>query len=455
MFGRLQKAFETVRRGGRELEGLLPTSRIVEACVAEEYQDKSTVYTAPLTFHTFLGQAMQADRSCQRAVAGVLADRAANGEEPCSADTGGYVKARQRIPERVFRRIFQQSGREGEALVDGRWLWRGRRVRVVDGSTLQIEDTDENRAEYPLQSGLKEGCSFPVVRILVVFSLAVGVALEGILQPYKGKGTGETAMLRSLETAFQPSDVILGDRYFAGWWDIAWWRMRGVDLVTCLPASRRADFRRGTRLGKDDHLVAWRRTERPEWLTPEEAAAFPEELTLREVRVRVNVPGFRTRVVIVVTTLLDPEEFPAQEIADLYRRRWQAELNLRSLKTHMEMEHLRTKHPETVRKEFLTHLTAYNLVRRVAIEAALATEREPWRISFKGTLQTLLEFLPRLHHSQSLSDWTEHCLKAIAQLTVGDRPDRVEPRAKKRRPRDFPILKENRSDYKNRLKQNA
>jgi hypothetical protein len=455
MFSRLQKAFEAVRRGGRELEGLLPSSQIAAACVAERYQDKATVYTAPLTIHTFLGQAMQADRSCQRAVAGVLADRSANGRDPCSADTGGYVKARQRIPEGVFRRIFQQSGRDAEALADDRWLWQGRRVRIVDGSTLQIEDTDENRAEYPLQNGLTEGCSFPVVRILVVFSLVVATVLEGVLQPYKGKGTGETAMLRSLAPAFQPSDVILADRYFAGWWDIAWWLMRGVDLVTCLPASRRADFRRGKRLGKDDHLVTWCRTARPEWLTPEEAAAFPVEITLREVRVHVNIPGFRTQVVIVVTTLLDPETFSAREIAGLYRRRWQAELNLRSLKTHMEMEHLRTKHPETVRKEFLTHLTAYNLIRRVTVEAALASGKEPWQISFKGTLQTLLEFLPRLRHSRSLADWTEHCLKAIAQLSVGNRPDRVEPRAKKRRPRDFPVLKESRRNYKNRLKQNA
>jgi hypothetical protein len=185
------------------------------------------------------------------------------------------------------------------------------------------------------------------------------------------------------------------------------------------------------------------------------AAEAPEELTLREVRVRVRIPGFRTRSVVVVTTLLDPEAYPAEQLAELYRRRWAAELNLRSLKTHMQMEQLRTKHPETVRKEFAMHLLAYNCVRRVALEAAETHGEPPWKISFKGTLQTLNEFLPRLHQTCSVRRWMLTLLATVAQLLVGDRPDRIEPRAVKRRPKDFPPLKTPRTTFKNKLRRRS
>jgi hypothetical protein len=288
-----------------------------------------------------------------------------------------------------------------------------------------------------------------VVRILVVFSLIAGCLIDAALRPYQGKGTGETAMLRELSEAFEPGDVLLGDRYFSGYWDIAWWLSHGVDVVTRLPVSRRSDFRRGQRLGKDDHLVVWRRTSRPEWLSPAEADALSQEVTLREVRVRIKVRGFRAKSVIFVTTLLDAEVFPATKLAELYRRRWQAELNLRSLKTQMQMEQLRTKKPTTIRKEFAMHLLAYNCVRRVMLEVAQTSKLQPWEISFKGTLQTLLEFLARFHQTPTVATWVEEIIKTIAQLQVGHRPNRVEPYAVKRRPKAYVPLTEPRAVYKN------
>jgi putative transposase len=451
----LIEAFQKVRRGDVELEGLLPATQVQAACAEAEYHDQARLYTAPVTVQAFLGQMLRADRSCQQTVAGVSAYRVANGRSPCSADTGAYCKARQRVPEQVFRTLLKQSGREAESQAPEAWLWCGRRVRVADGSIVQIADTEANRREYPLQRGLEPGCHYPLVRILVIFSLAVGLVVDGLMRPYQGKATGETAMLRQLADHFLPGDVVLGDRYFAGWWDIAWWRRRKIDIVTRLPASRRGDFRRGQRLGKNDHLVTWRRTPRPDWLTAEEAKEFPKSLTLREVRVNVETPGFRTKQVTVATTLLDPEIFSASQLSELYRRRWQAELNLRSLKTHMEMDYLRTKHSETVRKEFAMHLLAYNLVRRVAMEAALSSDTEPWHISFKGTLQTLNEFLARFHQTEHVVQWVEAWLATLAQIQVGHRPDRIEPYALKRRPKDYPPLQEPRHRYKTRLRHNA
>lgn len=454
MFGALRAAFARLRNTDFEVEGLLPADAILSACDEAGYQDRSPLYTAVATVQMFLKQLLQNDHSCQRAVSGLVAHRAAQGQA-CSAATGSYCVARQRLPEGVFWNLLRESGRQAEHDAPEEDLWCQRRVRVVDGSTLLIADTPQNRQEYPLQANLNVGCHFPLVRILAVFSLTAGVVLEAALRAYKGKGTGETGMLRDLAPHFAAGDVLLNDRYFAGYWDILWWFARGIDTVTRLPASRRDDFRRGQRLGRHDHLIQWRRTPRPDWLSREAADALPAELTLREIRVRVGVPGFRTRRVTIVTTLLDAERYPASKLSELYRRRWEAELNLRSLKTHLQMEQLRTKTPEMVRKEFTMHLLAYNGVRRVAQAAARASGKRPWRISFKGTQQTLLEFLARLREFPSVTLWWESLLATIAQLEVGDRPDRVEPRAVKRRPKDYPSLTTPRGIYKSRILANT
>jgi putative transposase len=452
----LLSAFQKLSRGDVELEGLLPSTVINAACKSASYQDRSRLYKASSTFYAFISQVLSPDRSCRQAIAGVAGHRAATSKSACSADTGGYCKARSRIPEEVNRTVFEQSGRRLEdSLPEDVGLWCGRRVHIVDGSTLQIADTPKNRAEYPLQKNLQVGCHYPVVRILAIFSLAVGTVLEAAIRPYQGKGTGETGMLRDSAPFFKEEDVVLGDRYFGGFWDIAWWKKnKKVDVVTRLPKSRRADFRRGRRLGPGDHLITWRRTARPEWLTKEQAADFPDEIELREVSVPVTAAGFRTRHIVVVTTLLDHVLFTAADLAALYRRRWQAELNLRSLKTHMGMEHLRTKTPAMVRKELYTYLTAYNLVRRVAYEAAQQHGLKPWQVSFKGTLQTTNEFLRRYHQCPDVVTWLSRWLECVATHIVGNRPDRIEPYQVKRRPKDHELMNEPRQEYKKRKLRN-
>jgi putative transposase len=444
------QALRQVRRGDCEMQALLPAEEIDAAVAATDYRERGTLYTAVSTILTFLGQVLRADRSCQRAVNALAAQRVGAAQAPCSADTGGYCKARKRLPEAVCTRLMQQSGAKLEAKASAPWRWQGRRVLLADGSTLKIADTAANRQEYPLQQSLMPGTSYPVVRILVLFSLAVAGVIDGLLRPYQGKGTGETAMVRDLAEHFRPDDILLGDRYFSGYWDIAYWLRRGVDVVTRLSNNRTSDFRRGQRLGADDHLIMWRRTERPDWITPEEAANYPAALTLREMRVRVQVRGFRPKVIIVVTTLLDAEAYPANALAELYRRRWQAELQLRDLKTQMGMEQLATKSPAMVRKEFAMYLLAYNCVRRVTVEAALLAGVEPWQISFKGAWQSLTEFLARLHSCSDVTVWLEALLATAAQTQVGDRPDRHEPYRVKRRPKDFPFLRRPRAEYKRR-----
>jgi len=281
-----------------------------------------------------------------------------------------------------------------------------------------------------------------------VFSLAVGSVLEAAIGQYAGKQTGENSLFRTLHDTLSPGDVVLADRYFSGWFDVALLAERGVDVVLRKHQLRPTDFRTGERLGPDDHLVRLAKPQRPEWMSADVYAALPDALELREVRVRVTQRGFRTKKLVVVTTLVDSDAYPAQEIAELYRRRWQAELHLRSLKVVLLMDHLRCKTPHRVRNEFTMHLLAYNLIRRVMALAALEAKVPPWQISFKGTLQTLSHFLPGLASSMPLATGCQALVKSIAAHRVGNRPDRFEPRRIKRRPKSQALLQRPRHEYK-------
>ena len=282
-------------------------------------------------------------------------------------------------------------------------------------------------------------------RIVVLLCLATGAALELAIGPYRGKRSGELSLFRQWQQALEPGDILLGDRLFCTYCDLARLVARGVDAVVRLHSHRSADFRRGRRLGKDDHQVVWHKPDhRPEWLSSAEFAALRDELTVREVRVRVAIPGFRVRSLVVVTTLLDPEQYSAAEIALLFRQRWHAELDLRSIKSVLQMDVLRCLTPEMVRKELWMHLLAYNLVRSVMCAAAAADRGVCCReISFKGALQFTNAFSDYLLVSAgaALQAQCDHLLQAVGQHRVGDRPDRYEPRKRKRAGKPYPKLK--------------
>jgi hypothetical protein len=377
--------------------------------------------------------------------------RLARGLRPCSADTGAYCTARDGLPEEACSRLMRETGREVDDEAPRQWRWLGRRVLDVDGSTITMPDTEANQGEYPQVAGQKPGCGFPIARIVVVFSLAVGTVLDAAIGKYEGKQTGENSLFRTLHDVLQEDDVVLADRYFSGWFDIALLEQRGVDMVVRKHQLRSTDFRTGWRLGRNDHLVCWSKPQRPQWMSQEQYDSLPESLVLREVRVHVEQKGFRTRELIVVTTLLNPEKYTTDQIASLYRRRWQAELNLRSLKIVLQMDHLRCLTPHRVRNEFFMHLVGYNLIRRMMAVAAARADVEPWTVSFKGTLQTMNTLLPLLDTRVSTDDWCQTLLDAIATHVVGNRPDRFEPRVKKRRPKQYKLMRKPRNDYKKRM----
>jgi hypothetical protein len=438
------------RQGDLYFAALLSEQSILQALGSASSLWQGWIYTPAVTVWAFLSQCLSADHSCRDAVARLAAWRVAQGLSPCSAETGGYCIARSHLPEEACRQLVRQTGRDVEEEAAAAWLWQGRRVRVVDGSTITMADTPENQAEYPQLKSQKPGCGFPIARILVVFSLSVGTVLEAAIAKYQGKLTGENSLFRQLHDMLSAGDVVLADRYFSGWFDVALVHRRGVDIVVRKHQLRATDFRRGVRLGKDDQLVRWRKPQRPEWMTAEQFASLPDDLVLREVRVRVRQRGFRTKSLVVVTTLVDATECSADELATLYRRRWQAELNLRSLKVVLQMDQLRCKTPQRVRNEFFMHLLAYNLIRRAMALSALRAEIDPWEVSFKGALQTLNQFLPLLGSSMPVAAGCEAMLDCIGAHAVGRRPDRYEPRLVKRRLKKYKHLREPRANYRRR-----
>jgi hypothetical protein len=339
----------------------------------------------------------------------------------------------------------------------------GRPVKVVDGTTASMPDTPANQHDYPQPASQKPGLGFPMVRLVAILSLNCAAVLAVALGPYAGKQSGELALFRSLwdaaaATALQAGDVLLGDRYYASYWTIASLLRRGVDCLFRQHQRRKSDFRTGRRLGKHDHLIVLRRPSAPpDWMDARTFEQMPETLTLREVRIVVAQRGFRVRTLVLLTTLLDVQLYSKQELAEAFRCRWHVELDLRSIKQTMNMSVLRCKTPAMVRKEIWMHLLAYNLVRTVMAQAAERAGIEPRQVSFAGAVQTINALSPLLmmaaaDDAQALIDVL---LKAIARHRVGDRPDRYEPRAVKRRAKPIALLTEPRALARKRLEQRA
>jgi hypothetical protein len=286
------------------------------------------IFTPLFTLWVFLGQVLSADHSCRAAVARLIAHRLARGRGPCSAATGAYCQARKRLPESFFAGVACAVGRALDARADQQWLWKGRRVYLFDGTTVTMPDTPANQAAYPQVYNQQPGLGFPIARLGALTSLACGAVVNLGFCRYAGKGQGEVSLLRRLWDVLRPGDIVLADRLTANWATIQMLQERGVALVSRLnKAHRRADFRRGRRLGTDDHVVRWDKPTSIRSLDRETYQALPASITVREARVRVVQPGFRTRSVVVVTTLLDPQQVTKEDLALLYRARWHAEIS--------------------------------------------------------------------------------------------------------------------------------
>ena len=441
---------------GLPLANVLPAAEIErifrrhDALFGETY---NSVYNTAIVLWAFLSQVL-ADgkmRSCAAAVARVCDFLITVGRTPPSTDTGEYCNARKKLNEKALHDLLVEAAGKIEYAAPDDWLWYGRHVKLVDGFTATMPDTPENQEEFPQQKSQEPGVGFPIMRVCVILSLATASILDAALGPYCGKQTGEPALFRQRLNAFRPGDVAVFDRYYSSYMMLASLALRGVDACARLHQRRAGDCRRGKRLGKYDRLITWQRPQRPAWMDEATYATIPETLTLRMTRFNIIVPGRRTRVITIVTTLVDPTEYPAAAIAELYGYRWNAELDIRHIKQTLNLDHLRCKTPAMVRNEFWTTLLAYNLIRRIIGTAAITHGKTPRRISFTRTCATILAAWSTLSRGQYHPNAIQTLLKQIASQETPDRPGRIEPRVLKRRRHRYPLMREPRQKLKQHL----
>jgi putative transposase len=415
-------------------------------------QTAQAFWTPALTLWTFLSQVLQGVKSCRAAVARACVAMALT-RAPEDLDTGNYCRARAQLPTAALKRLTLHVGNRLEEEALAAWRWQGRSVVLVDGFTVTLADTPANQKAYPQPSTQKPGLGFPLLRAVVLLSLATAAVRGLALGPYQGKESGETALLRTLLDRLPAGTIVVADRFYCSYFMVALLQARGVPVVLRLHQRRKYDFRRGRRLGADDHVVRWRKPERPDWMDAATYAALPETLEVREIRKQIDKPGYRVKTLVVATTLLDAEDYPSNEITDLYHQRWQVELDIRAIKSTLKMDELRCLTPGMVEKEIWVHMLAYNLIRKVAAQAALERGVCPRQISFAASQQVVLAAWSKL--TEATADERlrlgQELLRMLGNEVVGDRPDRWEPRQVKRRPKKQKLLTKPRAQARAEL----
>jgi hypothetical protein len=405
-------------------------------------------YSPCQTLSMFIKQALSSDRSCQKAVNDVMANRALNGMHRNSIATGGYCRARQRLPVSLISELTYQTGELIDRQLPKHWLWGGRRVLLVDGTTLSLPDTPENQAVYPQSKNQKPGLGFPLCRLVGMINLSSGVVVNMALGSYSGKGTGEQSLLRKILYSINKNDVIVGDAYYGSYFLLQALIQKGADVVfeQFGARKRKKDFRKGKSLGVKDHLIVLQKpTKKPDWMTPEAYDSSPETLTIRELEVGKK---------ILITTMLSPEMASKASLKILYKERWHIEVDFRSIKDTLGLGILSCKTPEMCEKEIWIYFLAYNLIRLLMVQAALQVDCLPRQISFKHTVQLCLAWIQQKIAVMNAMAYTQ-LLYLIAQRRVGGRPGRIEPRAIKRRPKPFPLLMEARDKARKNIIKNG
>lgn len=385
------------------------------------------------TLAMFLAQALNADRSCQNAVNEAAVKRLSAGLPPCSTHTGAYCRARSRLPMEIVCTLARYTGRWIAARAPAPWRWRGRAVRLVDGTTVVMPDTAANQALYPQPCSQKPGLGFPLCRLVGIVCLGSGAVLNAATGHYQGKGGDEQSLLRSILDTLEGGDLLLGDAFYATYFLLCALRERGIDAVFEQHGSRQrtTDFRRGHRLGARDHLIVLQKPAiKPDWMSQTDYEQAPASLSVRELRT-----GGKT----LVTTLLCPKQTSKFDLKLLYRSRWHVELDLRNIKTTLGMQRLSCQSPDMALKEIWVYLLAYNLIRLMMAQAAMVAHRLPRQLSFKHTVQLWIAWDQQGNRTEH--DHKLHTLFVlIAQQQVDDRPGRIEPRAIKRRSGTYPLL---------------
>jgi hypothetical protein len=420
------------------------------------------VYTAAIMVWSFLSQVLRdgKEASCQSAVARVVSYSKQAGLPVPTQDTGDYCRARAKLLEGALQELSCEVAEELQQAADKSWLWKGElHPKLIDGFTFTMPDTPKNQARYPHPKTQKPGVGLPIARAVAIVSLATACVMDLAMGPYKGKETGESALLRSMLWRLAAGDIAVMDRYYCSFMMIALLLAQGTQTCARKHHRRHSDFRRGKRLGKYDHIIVWTRPERPAWMDEETYARIPETLELREIRYNIVEPGRRTKTIDIITTLVDVDKYSQADIAELYGFRWNAELDIRSIKAALNLGHVRCKSPEMVHREVWTTILGYNLIRTTAAGAALVHGKQPRQISFTSTCQYVLASWMQLSGSlikaSLLEDYLWVMLQQIAACEVANRPGRLEPRVLKRRRHGYPLMQQSREELRAELRKHC
>lgn len=427
---------------------LLTGPQLLERVEVALPQHRERLYPPTETLSMFVAQVLSADGSCQQAVDAAMVTRLIAGLAPGSTDTGAYCKARSRLPLAMISTLARGCGDIVANGAPGWWHWRGRRVLLVDGATVTLADTADNQAAYPQPSSQKEGLGFPLARMVALLCLGSGALRDVAVGPCVGKGSDEQSLLRDILDTVQAGDILLGDAFYATYFLLAELIGGGADGVfeQFGARRRRTDFTNGEALGVRDHLIELvKPAQRPDWMSQHEYDQAPATLKVRECEAGGK---------ILVTTFLDPNQTPKGILKALYRQRWHVELDLRNIKTTLDMEHLRCRTPEMALKELWVYLLAYNLIRLLMAQSALLADQIPRQLSFKHAVQIWLAWQQRGGDCED-GERFHAILILIAQPRVGLRPGRIEPRALKRRLKPFALLTEPRPSAKARIREHG
>ena len=410
---------------------------------------ENDVWNTGLTLWSFIGQVLQDGKqsSCNAAVTNATRYMLEHSMQPPSPDSGEYCRARHKLNAEVLRQLVRDIAKKMSLSNPNHWLWQGKNVKLVDGFTFTMPDTPENQIEFPQSKTQKPGVGFPIARACAVLSLANACIHDVAIGPYAGKETGETALLRKVLDGFKPGDVMLADRYFCSFFMLAILKSRDIDVCMRLHQLRKVDHSRVKWLGNNDYIDTWYRPQRAKWMSQQLYDSLPEQMQIRVVTFN-TLTEKQTEPLNVITTLLDREKYPANEIGRLYGYRWYAELDLFSIKQSLNLDHLRCKSPDMIRREFWTTLLAYNMVRLVCVQAAFVHDKLPRQMSFTIACNTLLSqwLMPPDESIRQILG--KHNLFQIACNEVGNRPGRIEPRVIKRRPKSYSLMTRPRKQYK-------
>jgi len=441
-----QRIVTTVRQLRQDLARHLDEKAIHDACRQAGHRWRDCLLTPAAIIHWFIIQVLHGNTALEHI--SLLADRTFTG--------AAYCLARSNLPLQIYQAVLRALIKALVPDTHTAGLWLGRhRTFLVDGSSFSMPDTPALQAQFGQPGNQKPGCGFPVASILVLFHAGTGLLLGALAAPLR---THEMAHIEFLHTILQLGDILVADRGFCSFAHLALLVSRGAHAVLRMHQRQIVDFtpnrpyarpkdkaaRKGLprsrwlrQLGVMDQLVEWfKPKQKPKWMTQEKFAALPESLILREIRYRVGRPGFRTETVTLVTTLLDAELYTVEALADLYGVRWRVEQNLKHLKQTMKMDVLKCMTVDGVLKELAVFAIVYNLVRVVMMEAAARQGVDIERISFIDALRWLCEMKK----------------DGLPKLVVNPaRPGRFEPRVRKRRPKQYPVMKKPRSELRKRL----